>query len=135
MNIQKILLNEDDRINYTASHFGDDFPFRIEPFIYDMARNLSTDYTGGYWHMYELNNGGFYMAPDYDTPLHVVCMNGYEGTLSPDAFGITVCLYAYSNLSFTNDEEFADTCTEQYHLLREYMLQHPDVRPILAAID
>jgi len=57
-------------------------PFRVEPFGFNMAGNLSRDYTGGYWNMYELDNGGFYMAPDSGTFFHVSCMNGYEGTLS-----------------------------------------------------
>lgn len=135
MSIQKLLLNEKERINYPAYHFGDDFPFRIEPFIFTMAGNLSSDYTGGYWHFYELTNGGFYMAPDEKTSFRVSCENGFQETLSADAFGTTACLYAYSHLSFTDDEEFADTCVEQYHLLREYMLEHLEVKAILTAID
>ena len=133
MTVYRILLNDTDRMNYTASHFGDNFPFRIEPFIFDMAGSLSRDYTGGYWNMYELSNSGFYMSPESDTPFHVCCMNGYEGTLSADAFGITVCMYAYSNLSFS--EELAEVCAEQYHLLREYMFVHREIKAILAAID
>ena len=133
MIIQKIQLNHSERLNYTANHFDDNFPFKTEPFIYDMARTLSGDDTGGYWNMYELTNGGFYMAPDSDTPFHVTCMNGYEGTLSADAFGLTVTLYCYSNLSFS--EELEDVCTEQFHLLREYMFLHREVKAILSAID
>ena len=133
--MNRICLNETERIEYTANHFGDDFPFRLEPFIFDMAGSLSRDYRGGYWNMYELSNGGFYMAPDSDIPFQVSCMNGYEGTLSADAFGITVCLYAYSNLSFSDIPELAETCAEHYHLLREYMLEHQEARGILAAID
>lgn len=135
MTIHKILLNDKERLNYPAYHFGDDFPFRIEPFIFTMASELSSDYTGGYWHFYELSNGGFYMAPDEEKPFHVVSMNGYVGDFTPDVFGITVCLFAYSNLSFTDDEELADNCTEQFHLLREYMLEHPEVEKILRTID
>ena len=131
--VHKIELNEEERLKYTASHFGDDFPFRIEPFVFDVARSISEDYTGGFWNMFELDNGGFYMAPAEDNPFHVSCMNGYVGKLSADAFGITVCLYAYSNLSFS--EDMADVCAEHFHLLREYMLEHAEVRKILSAID
>lgn len=133
MTIHRIQLNETERLNYTANHFGDNFPFRIEPFIFDMARNLSSDYTGGYWHMYELTNGGFLMCPDSDTSFHVTCMNGYEGILSADGFGLTVCLYAFSNLSFS--PALADVCAEQFHLLREFMFEHPECQVILAATD
>lgn len=135
MTIHRRLLTEGERINSSANHFGDNFPFRIEPTVYTFARQLSVDYTGGYWHFYELDNGCFYMAPDEDTPFQVSAENGYSGTMSADAFGLTVCLYAYSNLSFTDNEELADTVTEQYHLLREYIFEHPGVRDILRAID
>lgn len=133
MTIYRICLNETERLEYTASHFGDNFPFRIEPFIFDIGASLSRDYTGGLWIFYDLSNGGFYMAPKSDAPFHVSCMNGYEGTLSADAFGITACLYAYSNLSFS--EDLAEICGKQYHLLREYMLEHPEVKEIMTAID
>ncbi len=133
MTIYRRELTVEERFNYPAYHFGDFFPFRVEPFIFDLAGRLSRDYQGGYWNMYELPSGGFYMAPDSDTPFHVSCMNGYEGTLSADAFGVTVCMYTYSHLSFSPN--MAEVCTEQYHLLREYLFQHPEVRAILAAID
>lgn len=135
MTIIRKLLNESERINFTAKLFGAHFPLRLEPFIFDMAGSLSRDYNGGYWNMYELSNNGFYMAPESNTPFQVSCMNGYEGKLSADAFGITVCLYAYSNLSFSDIPELAETCAEQYHLLREYMFDHPEVEGILRAID
>jgi hypothetical protein len=64
----------------------------------------------------------------------VNCENGFEGKLSPDAFGITVCLYALSELSFVGDR-MARTCAQQYHLLREYAAQHLEVREIYRAID
>ncbi|WP_319586759.1 antirestriction protein [uncultured Desulfobulbus sp.] len=128
------LLNNDDRINFPADLFGVHFPFRVEPRIYVTAGRLSTDYRGGYWLMYRLENGGFYMAPDADA-FQVVCMNGYEGPLSGDAFGITVCLYAYSELCFSGISRLVEVCSEQYHLLREYMFEHPEVAAILRAID
>lgn len=127
-------LNDKQRINLPAKLFGIHFPLRVEPFLYDLARSLSPDYRGGYWHMYQLDNGGFYMAPN-SKPLRVSCPNGFEGTLSGDAFGITVCLYTYSELSFSDVTGLAETCAEQYHRLRLYMLEHGEKEAILAAID
>ena len=75
------------------------------------------------------------MAPNADQMFRVSCENGYEGNLSADALGIAACLYAYSHLSFGGDNDFVETCAEQYHLLREYMLEHPEARSILGAID
>ena len=128
------LVADDQRTNVTADLFGVYFPIQLEPFIYSMSSQLSEDYGGGYWEFYTLSNGGFYLAPDSEGQFQVVCPNGWEGFMSADAFGITVCLFAYSNLSFGSGQ-FAETCAEQYHLLREFMMDHAEARAILAATD
>ncbi|MDO8713329.1 MAG: antirestriction protein [Polynucleobacter sp.] len=123
-----------DRISLTTKLFGMHFPMHLEPFVFDMAGRLSPDYKGGYWQFYALSNGGFYMAPNSDSLFNVTSENGYEGQLSADALGITACLYAYSHLSFT-EGDFAQICAQQYHWLRDYMMEHAEVRAILGAID
>ena len=132
--ITRQLVAEEQRTNVTADRFGIHFPLQLEPTIFALAANLSSDYVGGYWAFYTLGNGGFYMAPDSEGQFQVISPNGYEGFLSPDAFGITVSLFSYSNLSFGSDQ-FAETCAEQYHLLREFMMDHAEARAILAATD
>jgi len=122
------------RLAHTAGLFGLDFPMRLEPFVFNMAGQLSPDYRGGFWKFHALCNGGFYMAPDSEGVFTVSCENGFEGTLSADALGIAVCLYAYSNLSFSGDA-FAEKCAEHFHLLRDYMLGHAEAGAILRAID
>jgi len=123
------------RINHTAGIFGIHFPMRIEPFVFAMAEEMGHEYRGGLWQFYSLSNGGFYMSPDFDTKFTVSCENGFEGNLSADALGITACLYAYSHLSFSDNQKFSEICAQQYHWLREYMLEHPEARGILGAID
>lgn len=132
--ITRQLVAEDQRTNVTADLFGVYFPMQLEPFVFSMASRLSEDYGGGYWLFYTLGNGGFYMAPDSDGQFQVVSENGWEGFMSADAFGITVCLFAYSNLSFGSGQ-LAETCAEQYQLLREYMMDHAEAGAILAATD
>jgi hypothetical protein len=56
-------------------------------------------------------------------------------TSGATSLGIAACLYAYSHLSFGGDGAFVETCAEQYHLLRDYMLELPEARGILGAID
>jgi hypothetical protein len=107
----------------------------LEPTIYNITDSIAKDYHGGYWAFYELSNGGFYMSPQSKEPFRVDCENGFEGELSADALGITVCLYAYSMLSFGNKPQFAEICTLQYHWLRDYALDHSEARAILGAID
>ena len=124
---------ENQRASFAAKLFGARFIF-VESFIFDTASSLSPDYDGGLWSFNGLCNGGFYMAPQTDEPFDVRAENGFEGRLSPCAFGMTVCLYAFSHLSFGGDR-LAEVCAEQYHLLREHMLDHPEAHSILAAID
>jgi len=123
------------RIKHTADLFGLHFPMRLEPFVYDITGSIAEEYNGGYWEFYTLSNRGFYMTPRSDTKFNVSCENGYEGILSADALGIAVCLYAYSNLFFGVESAFTHACAEQYHLLRDFMLEHTEARGILAAVD
>lgn len=128
-------LDDGDRVTFTAGLFGIHFPLLIEPLVYALTESMSPEYRGGYWEFYRLSNGGFYMAPATEKYYPVACQNGYEGILSADALGITVCLYAYSHLSFSDNPALAETCAEQYHLLREYMLEQNEAEGILGAID
>ena len=122
------------RVDVTAELFGIHFPLCLEPMVFDLARRLSPDYAGGLWTFFTLANGGFYMAPDSDRTFMLVCENGFEGGLSADAFGIAVCLYAYSHLSFRRND-FGDVCARHYHLLREFALDHLEAGNIAAATD
>ncbi|MGA7181255.1 MAG: antirestriction protein [Thiobacillaceae bacterium] len=111
------------------------FPMQFEPFVYSVTSELSSDYHGAYWQFYILSNGAFYMAPEPERLYFVACENGYEGNLSADALGIAACLYAYSHRSFAGDNALAETCVQHYHWLRGYVLEHPEARYILRAID
>ena len=102
--ILRTKIANNQRIQQANALFGSSFPMQLESLIYDLASNMSTDYNGGYWEFFILNNDGFYMAPGSGGPYKVSCVNGYEGKLSADAFSITVCLYAYSLLSFEKDD-------------------------------
>jgi hypothetical protein len=127
-------LNDSQRLAVPAKLFGIRFMY-LESFVFDTASSLCESYDGGFWHFHALSNGSFYMAPDQAEPFHVICANGFEGDLSADAFGIAVCLYAYSHLSFSGDTDFAATCAQQYHWLRDFMMEHAEASAILGAID
>lgn len=128
------IVPESDRMAIVDRLFGLAYVLKLEPAVFSIAEALSEEYTGGFWEFHELSNGGFFMAPRFDTEFTLSCENGFEGKVSPCAFGITVCLYAYSELSFAGDR-LAQVCAEQYHLLREYASQHPEAKLILRAID
>jgi hypothetical protein len=134
LTVTRELVPEDRRMDVVEQLFGTAFSLQLEPVVYGITDRMADEYTGGYWHFYTLSNGGFYMAPAEDRTFHVKCQNMYEGDLSADALGIVACLYAYSNLSFSLSE-VAREYARHYHLLREYMVEHPEVREILGAID
>jgi hypothetical protein len=130
---------DNQRVNHTAKIFGHNFPLRLEPFVYGITNQICPEYHGGFWDFWELSNGAFMMSPsvgaaDAGKLFSVSCENGFEGMLSADALGIVACLYSYSNLSFGEDA-FAEICAVQYHLIREYMFGHVEVKSILRAID
>lgn len=132
--ISSHIVPEADRTDFGDTLFGIQYVLKLEPTVFNMARRLAPTYNGGYWQFYALSNGGFYMAPRTDTIFDVNADNGFSGKLSGDALGLTACLYAFSNLSF-GDGAFCETCAQQYHLLREFMFGHAEVKAILAAID
>jgi hypothetical protein len=133
--VTRELVTENRRLEVTELLFGIHFPLKLEPIIYGITERIAEqDYKGGYWNMYTLSNGGFYMAPSGDEVFHVKCDNMFEGDLSADGLGVVACLYAYSHLSFSNGR-FARVCACHYHRLREYMFEHPEVKAILGATD
>jgi hypothetical protein len=132
--IHRQLVSNAARIDLTNRLFGIYFPIKLEPTVFLMATTLSEDYQGGYWEFFALTNGGFYMAPNADHTFAVVSMNGHGGVMSPEAFGVTACLFAYSQLSFGGNT-FADTCGEHFHLLRDYAKGMPEADLIMAVID
>ena len=132
--ITRALVPEAERMAFVDRLFGIKYVLQLEPTVFQFAEHLAAEYHGGYWQFYGLSNGGFYMAPRSDSVFNVSSQNGFEGEMTADALGLTACLYSYSHLSFGGDG-FAETCAGQYHLLREYMFGHAEVRSILRAID
>ena len=132
--VTREIVPEDQRLALTEKLFGIHFPLKLEPVVFGITDRMAEDYDGGYWDFFTLSNGGFYMAPADDHVFRVACDNMFEGDLSADALGITACLYAYSNLSFSNGR-FGRVSACHYHRLREYMFEHPEVKAILGATD
>ncbi len=105
----------------------------LESAIFHAMREYCREYQGGYWYMYELSNGSFYMAPGRDEKLPMACAgNYYEGTMSADAAGIVACLVGFNRLAWkTRDQRFVDL----FHALRHFAAYHPENSAIFAAID
>ena len=130
--IEAYLMLEDARIRTLPRHFGARM-MTVENRVYHVMREFASEYKGGFWDFYELSNGGFYMAPSCDPVEFSVHTNGFEGSLSADAAGITVCLFAFSHLSFQQPCE--DVFSRHFYALREFALDHREAGLIVAAID
>jgi hypothetical protein len=122
---------ENERMNTLPSHFGR-YLLTVENAIYGWLRELSGEYSGAYWHFYELSNGGFYMAPDCESLLLRVDGNGYDGRMSGDAAGIVACLFALSHLSFRIPSEML---TSHFQQLLDFAFEHREAAAIFAATD
>ena len=133
------LVPDNQRSDVVADLFGINFPLRLEPYIYLMTEQMAASYCGGFWNFYVLEVGsdepGFYMTPDLEGPIPVVCQNGWTGELSANGLGITACLCAYSHLSFSKDVRFGRLMADHFHRLRAYMLDQDEAPAILGAID
>lgn len=128
----------DDRMNFLPDRFGLMTGLFFENSVFDLAGKLSPDYGGGHWEFYTLDNRGWYLAPVNDTDYRVVVEgNGYEGTLSPDAFGIVVTLFAM-NAALWNahlPEKKSRYLSNAYDALKDYAEQHAEAAAIYRAID
>lgn len=123
----------DDRRMGTLPHYFGQKLIAAEFRVYDWMGTLCASYRGGHWDFFALSNGGFYMSPSSEERFGVeVPGNGYEGTMSADAAGITACLYAFCDLaSDSHGERFVDL----FHQLREFALGHAEASEIFRAID
>jgi hypothetical protein len=125
-------VSEERRLEALPKYFGHR-ALKVESYIFRYMGELAPTYRGGFWYFYDLSNSGFFMAPAGEPLRLEVLGNGFEGALSAEAAGITVCLFAYSHLSFKYPEE--ECFARHFHALREYALSHKEQRAIFQAID
>lgn len=129
--IQARRVPNEERMRTLPRHFASHYLI-VEDAIYSWMGQLAEQYLGGFWEFYELTNGGFYMAPSYETLTLQVEGNGYQGQMSGDAAGIVACLFAFSHLSFRiRDDMFA----RHYQQLLAFAAEHAEAAAIVAAID
>ena len=125
-------IDDVNRSNVVFSLFGKNH-ILAEQLVYKWMDTLSQEYKGGYWRIYQLSNGGFYMAPARDKGFTVYCPGfGDEVHLSADAAGLVACLFAINQLA---NQTHQDSLIRLYYLVRDYALIHPEVEGILRAID
>jgi hypothetical protein len=110
-------------------HFGK-YMLRVEDTIYCFARHLCPELGSSVWRLYELSNGGFYMAPMNAAVAVRVHANNFDRALTGDAAGVTACLYALRQLAA---ELRDDAMNRHYYQLLAFARQHAEADLILAA--
>jgi Antirestriction protein len=127
------LVPDSRRLSFLPKTFGR-LMMKVEQEVFSQMAELCDDYRGGYWHFFELSNGGGFLASAGSDPVKIVVEgNGYAGSVSAEAAGIIATLFALSHLAFRHSD--ADTLSERFHQLRDFALGHPEREVILAAID
>lgn len=137
--ITSTLVPDDDRMSFLPRYFGLKHMMNGESEIYRTLSRLCAEYKGGYWNCYELSNGGFYMAPKINGSLRLQNEGNYaDQTVSADAAGIVVTLYALSYLveqTCGADEDTAMVFSVLSDSLRQFAAEHTEASAIGALID
>lgn len=129
------LVPDEDRLAFLPRHFGKHM-LTVENALYAQFANLCPTYTGGYWHFYDLSNGGCYLAPSREQYRLVHDDNFFEATVSGDAAGIIVSLFTFSHISFRlENDPLGQRIAHYFHLLRDFAADHPEASLIDRAID
>lgn len=123
---------ESQRLEFLPRHFGKRM-LQVENYIYRRFSTLCKDYRGGYWEFVNLSNGGCYFVPS-GQQFHIEQTNNcFDGTVSGDAAGIIVTLYAMSELAFQYEDE--EIFATRFHQLRDFAGTHAESALIFKAID
>ena len=130
------LVPEDQRIPVALSLLGPRWALEVEPLCWILAEKLAPAYSGGLWNYIEISNNSMYMAPDETESFLISDSNYFSGSVSPDLFGLIVCLLIYGELRFAGDwEKFPRLCSRHFHLLQQYAMRRPDADIILEALE
>lgn len=127
-----------DKRESTLAIYGGADSIHMKVMIYDFMSTLCRTYSKDDWRMYELINGGFYMAPSDNSRTYDLYWseNAFSGTLSADAAGIVSCLFAYRRLSvFSRCDRQSEHYKKLFMRLHAYACQHPESVLIKQAID
>lgn len=127
-------VQDDNRMDFLPRHVGVRNILFFENMVYSYMDRASSDYGGGSWDFYDLDNGGFYMAPDHDGPFAMSWEdNFFEGDMTPDAAGVAITLMALGHLAF--DSSAGEHFYKKFHQLRAFALDHPEASQIFGFID
>lgn len=134
---------ENLRLGTLPRFFGPRMFGQAEDTIYNIASGMIRNYRGAYWHYYTRNSDALILVPSLGEPEDLFTIvnfeEGAEYRMYADAIGISVCLFAYSRLSFWCDRHGVSQDTRRfadlYHAVKDVACDHPQNQLILQLID
>ncbi|EAZ4194933.1 antirestriction protein [Salmonella enterica] len=109
------------------------FDVVFQTMLFERLRLLAPDYSRTGLIVWELSNGGFYLAPDMAADCRLQAASG--PLLSPDAMGIAACLVLFRHLA-THTEGFDRVMFEEhYGALLAWAIERPEAAGIQQVIE
>lgn len=129
--ITKSVVSIQDRHNFLPSINKSSFLI-IEGLLYHYADKYIQGYSGGYWEMITLSNGGKFMfLSNSEEVLLTNPMNYFSKKVSSETAGLALCALVYAHISETNYIKGKFSISKQMHknfsLLRDYALGLKDI--------
>lgn len=135
--ITQSVVVESERLQILPKYLGR-YMLAFESEVYTQMSRLCESYEGGYWEYYELSNHGFFMATGETGEKVSLCNTGnwFQGSMSAEAAGIVVCLFALNSLLYRfEDQRDIERLYHLYDALRAFAGEHDESRLIYRAID
>lgn len=133
-----VILQQTDRENFFPVLVADNMALllRFENTVYGFMDRYCSEYSGGYFEMAAYGNGAKVMFKDSQKKVKVVNPdNYYSGEMTEHAYSMACFLMACSHMSFMAKGEAQAKISNNYHLLREVLLTHPEAEEIFSFLD
>lgn len=139
--ITATLVTENNRLKFLPTHFGNAM-ISAESFAFTFTEKHLEDYDGGLWDYYEVSNGAFFMAPQFDGSRNFTYADNFTDIdVESKTYGIictlfllsAICGEAFRQRNFARTDQFA----KKTDLLKDYVATLPqsERRKIYSAID
>ena len=134
--IKCTVVPEKNRLKFLPKHVGL-YMTRFETLVYDWMSRLDNDYNGGYWEFYELDNGGFFLAPSEERDYKLCSINNNEEVVSNIAAGITITLFALNSLMVIDNisDSMQSQLADKHYALRDFAADCNEAFKIFSLID
>lgn len=132
---------EKDRLNFLPKMFQNQptLLMLFENIAFKNAYELCKDYDGGYWEFIELDNGSFFIYPDFGGVKQCSCAENWaEGQLDGRVLGVICTMLALNHLSwmlYEKDLKSAEIANKLYFQLRDWVYRDETGDAIRAVSD